>query len=84
MGRFCRPDKAAEEATPIADSLQPIVPRYLQPIRGKTGMLGNTRQHLRSDLFAIMKCKDEVRSARASQHAVRGAGLLFDWSTNAK
>jgi len=47
-------------------------------------MLGNTRQHLRSDLITIMKCENVVRPARASKNAVRGAGLPFDHPTNSK
>ena len=47
-------------------------------------MLSNARQHLRSDLFMIMKCENVVRPAVPSKNAVRGAGLPFDYPTNAK
>ena len=79
-----RGGKASEWSTPVADPLQPIVRLSLQIVRGETGMFGNTRQHLRPDLFTLMKCKGEVRPARTSKHAVRGAGLSFDCPTNAK
>ena len=47
-------------------------------------MLRNARQHLRSDLFVIMKCENVVRPAAPSKNAVGGAGLPFDCPTNAK
>ena len=47
-------------------------------------MLGNARQHLRSDLFMIMKCENVVRPVVPSKNAVRGTGLPFDYPTNAK
>ena len=47
-------------------------------------MLGNARQHLRSDLFMIMKCENIVRPTGPSKNTVRGAGLPFDCPTNAK
>jgi hypothetical protein len=61
-----------------------IVRRFLQIFRGKAGMLGNTRQYLRSDLFTIMKCKNVVRPADPGKNAMRGAGLPFDCPANAK
>jgi hypothetical protein len=47
-------------------------------------MLGNPRQHLRSDLFTIMKCKNVIRPTGPSKNAVGGAGLPFDYPANAK
>jgi len=47
-------------------------------------MLGNPRQHLRSDLFAIMKCKNVIRPTGPSKNAVGSARLPFDYPTNAK
>ena len=47
-------------------------------------MFGNTRQHLRPDLFTIMKCENVVQPARASKNTVRGTGLPFDRPTNSK
>jgi hypothetical protein len=66
------------------DPLQPIVRRFLQIFRGKTSMLGNTCQHLRPDLFTIMKWENIVRPSRASKNAVRSTGLPFDRPTNSK
>jgi hypothetical protein len=66
------------------DPLQPTVRRFLQIIRGKAGMLGNTHQHLRSDLITVMKSEDVVRPARASKNSVRGTRLPFDRPTNSK
>ena len=47
-------------------------------------MLGNTRQHLWTDFFTIMKCENIIRPARPSENTVRGTGLPFDCPTNAK
>jgi len=47
-------------------------------------MLGNASQHLRTDIFTIMKCENVVRPARAIKNAVRGTGLPFDRPTNSK
>ncbi len=47
-------------------------------------MLGNPRQHLRSDLFTIMKCKNVIGPARPSKNAVGSPRLPFDRPTNAK
>jgi len=47
-------------------------------------MLGDTRQHLRPDLFTIVKSENVVRPAGASKNAVRGTGLPFDCPTNSK
>jgi len=47
-------------------------------------MLGNPRQHLGPDLFAIMKCKNVIRPARPSENAVGCPGLPFDCPTNTK
>ena len=78
------PNDWAEGSGLGVDPLQLIVRRFLQIFRRKAGMLGNTPQHLRPDLFTIMKCENVVRPARASKNAVRGTGMPFDGPTNSK
>jgi hypothetical protein len=47
-------------------------------------MFGNPRQHLRSDLFTIMKCENVIRPIGTSKNAVGSARMPFDYPTNAK
>ena len=47
-------------------------------------MLGNPCQHLRSDLFTIMKCENVIRPAGPSKNTVGSARLPLDYPTNAK
>ena len=45
-------------------------------------VLGDSRQHPWTDLFAVVKREDEIGPALAGQRAV-GAGLAFDLPTDA-
>jgi len=47
-------------------------------------MFGYPGQHLRADLFAVMKCKDVIRPAGAGKHAMGSAVLPFDCPANAE
>lgn len=47
-------------------------------------MLGNPRQHLRSDLFTIMKSEHVIRPAGSRKDTVTSASLAFDYPANAK
>jgi hypothetical protein len=47
-------------------------------------MLGNPRQHLRSDLFTIMECENVIWPAESRKDTMRSAGLPFNYPTNAK
>ena len=44
-------------------------------------MLGDAREHARTDLFAIVKCEHEVRPAGPSQNLVR-TGLALERPTD--
>lgn len=47
-------------------------------------MLGNPRQHLRFDLFTIMKSEHVIRPAGSRKDTVTSASLAFDYPANAK
>ena len=72
------------ESLYFGDPVHRFVRRFLQVFRGEAGMLGNPRQHLRSDLSTIMKCEHVIRPAGPGKNTVRSAGLSFDYPTDAK
>ncbi len=72
------------ESLYFGDPVHRFVRRFLQVFRGEAGMLGNPRQHFRSDLFTFMKCKNVIRPARTSKNTVGSPRLPFDGPTNAK
>jgi hypothetical protein len=55
----------------------------LEIVRREAGVLGDTRQHTRSDLFIIVKAEDVVGPARPTQCAM-GAGAPLKSPANPK
>ena len=47
-------------------------------------MFGYPGQHLRADLFSLMKCKDIIRPARTGKNAMGSAVLSFDCPADAE
>ena len=47
-------------------------------------MFGDPGQHLRADLFSVMKCKNVIRLAETCKDTMGSAVLTFDCPTGAK
>lgn len=54
-----------------------------QILRLKAGMLGDAGQHLGADLLGIVKCKDHIRPAIATQSSMR-SGLPLQPPTDSE
>jgi hypothetical protein len=62
--------------------VQSDVRQTLQVLRPQSRSLGNSAEHARSDLVAIVKCEDVVWPAWAGEYAVGPLGLTLDGSAD--